>query len=135
MKNRILLFSSIVLTSIGFLGLNSILLSKSINDKYVFIKKIYLNNEDVYDDIIIDEYSFKVSSKVLINENVLSFELHNVSLNDVKVQFVCQSDNNIIEVLNPESYLIQAESAIKRSFIINYDSQMEDTLSCHLENI
>lgn len=134
MKNRILLFIAILLTSIGFIGINSILLSKANIDKNIFLKQIYLNNKDIYDHLI-DETSFKIESDVLINENVLSFEIYNVSLNDLKIIFECKTDNNIIEVFNKETYLIPKESSIKRSIIINYDGEDKDNLTCKLKNI
>lgn len=134
MKNRILLFIAILLTSIGFIGINSILLSKANIDKNIFLKQIYLNNKDIYDHLI-DETSFKIESDVLINENVLSFEIYNVSLNDLKIIFECKTDNNIIEVFNKETYLISKESSIKRSIIINYDGEDKDNLTCKLKNI
>ena len=104
MKNRILLFVAISLTTVGFVGLSSILMSEATqNDLYgnVYFKSLYLNNKDIYNDTyLLSRNTFYIPSTKLTYENIINFELFNNAFEDQKIYLDCLSKNGVIEILN-----------------------------------
>lgn len=138
MKNKVLLFIAISLTTVGFVGLSSILMSEATqNNLYgnVYFKSLYLNNKDIYNDsYLISRNTFSIHSNKLTYENVINFELFNNDFNDQKVYLDCLSKNGIIEILNNnQEFIVSSNSSIKESIMINYDSNIEDSIECKIE--
>lgn len=138
MKNKVLLFIAISLTTVGFVGLSSILMSEATqNNLYgnVYFKSLYLNNKDIYNDTyLISRNTFNIPSNKLTYENVINFELFNNDFNDQKVYLDCLSKNGIIEILNNnQEFIVSSNSSIKESIMINYDSNIEDSIECKIE--
>ena len=71
MKNKVLLFVAISLTTVGFIGLSSILMSEATqNDLYgnVYFKSLYLNNNQEF--IISSNSSIKESIMIRYDGNI-----------------------------------------------------------------
>lgn len=138
MKNKVLLFIAISLTTIGFIGLSSILMSEATqNNLYgnVYFKSLYLNNKDIYNDTYLtSRNTFYIPSTKLTYENIINFELFNNAFNDQKVYLNCLSKNGIIEILNnDQEFIISSNSSIKESIMISYDSNIEDSIECKID--
>ena len=137
MKNRVLLLIAVMLTSIGFIGFSSILMSEAKkNELYgnVYFKELYLNNIDIYNDsYLISRNSFYIPSKKLEFTNVINYEIFNSGFNPEKVFLDCISNKGIIEIQNNNQELIVPETkSIKESILINYDSNIDDYLECKI---
>lgn len=140
MKNRILLIVAITMTTVGFIGVNSILVSKAMVEETtnnIFIKKLYLNNDDICNDkFLISRNSFKIDSKKLKYSNIVSFEVYNLNDEDKKLKLTCSNENGIIDLAKNESiFNVAKNSSVKKTISFQYDSDQEDSLKCIVEMI